>query len=120
MLISLLLLRNLSPKNSLSICNIPGDFSQGVVEDFQPFSISWWVFPLIRFQFFLYRLFYLWWFCYGLALNACFSIVGRVPVTVLYIGFWDVLRPRGIPIGFEKLLGLGFWFCYCFVRRSTS
>ena len=34
MLISLPLLRNLSPKNSLSICNTPEDFSKGVVEDF--------------------------------------------------------------------------------------
>ena len=78
MLISLSLLRNLSPKNSLSMCNTPEDFGQGAVEGFQPFSISWWVFPLFRFRFCLYGLFCLWWFCSGLALNACFSIAGRL------------------------------------------
>ena len=77
MLISLQSLRNLSPKNSLSICDTLEDFGQGAVEDFQPFSISWWIFPLLRFRFFLYRLFCLWWFCSGLASNACFqSLVG--------------------------------------------
>ena len=100
MLISLPFLRNLLPKNSLSICNILEDFGQGAVEDFQAFSISWWVFTLLCIRFFLYGLFCLWWFCFGLASNACFSAVGRVPMTKLYAGFWDVLRPRGFPIGF--------------------
>ena len=50
----------------------------------------------------------------------CFSVVGKVPTTELYIGFWDVLRLGGVLIGFEKLLGLGFWFCYRFARRSSS
>ena len=108
MLISLPLLRNLSPKNSLSICNTPKDFGQGVVEDFLPFSVSWWVFPLLRFRFCLYKLSCLWWFCSGFALNACFSVADMALVTELYSGFWDVLSLRGIPIGFEKLLSLGF------------
>ena len=108
MLISLPLLRNLWPKNSLSICNTPEDFSQGVVEDFQPFSVSWWVFPLLRFRFCLYELSCLWWFCSVLASNMCFSVVGRVLATELYVRFWDVLSLRGVPIGFEKLLSLGF------------
>ena len=51
MLISLSLLRNLSPKNSLSICNTLEDFGQGAVEYFRPFSVSWWVFPLLCFAF---------------------------------------------------------------------
>ena len=120
MLISLPLLRNLLPKNSLSICNIPEDFGQRAVKDFQAFFISWWVFPLLCFQFCLYRLFRLWWFCYDLGLNACFSAIGRVLEMELYTGFWDVLRPGGVPIGFKKLLSLGFWFYYRFARRSLS
>ena len=102
MLISLPLLRNLLPKNSLSICNISEDFGQRAVEDFQAFFISWWVFPFLRFQFCLYRLFRLWLFCSGLGLNACFSAIGRVLVMELYAGFWDVLRLGGVPIGFLK------------------
>ena len=109
-LISLLLLENLSPKNSLSICYTPEDFSQGAVEGFRPFLISWWVFPLLRLRFFLYRLFYLWWFCSGLALNVRLLLAGRVPTMELYAWFWDVLSPRCIPICFEKFLSLGFWF----------
>ena len=68
----------------------------------------------------MYILFYLCWFCYDLTLNACFSIVCKVLVTELYAGFWDVLKLGGVPIGFEKLLGLGFWFCYRFSWRSLS
>ena len=119
MLISLPLLRSLSLKNS-RICNIPKDLGQGAVEDFRPFSMSWWVFPLLCFRFGLYGLFCLWWFCYGLASNTCFLAAGRVPVMELYVGLWDVLMPRGIPIGFEKLFGLGFWLCNRFSRRSSS
>ena len=37
-------------------------------------------------------------------------------MTELYAGFWDVLGPRGIPIGFEKLLGLRFCLYYHFDR----
>ena len=119
MLISLPLLRNLSPKNSLSICNIPEDFGQGSVEDFRSFFISWWVFPLLCFQFCLYGLFCLWWFFSGLASNACFLAVGRVPGKKLYAGFWDVLKLGGIPIKFKKLRGLRFLFFHRFVRRSS-
>ena len=46
--------------------------------------------------------------CSGLASNTCSLVTGRVLMTELYAGFWDVLRPGGIPIGFEKLLSLGF------------
>ena len=56
----------------------------------------------------------MWWFCFGLAPNACSSVAGKVPATKLYSGFWDVLRFGGVPIGFEKLLSLGFWSCYRF------
>ena len=120
MLISLSLFRNLSPENSLSICNTPEDFGQGAVEDFRPFSVSWWVFSLLRYQFFLYELFCLWRFCSGLASNACFSVASKVLATELYSGFWDVLSPRGVLIGFEKLLSLGFWSYHHFARRSSS
>ena len=61
-LFSLSLLKNFLPKNSLRICNTLEDFSQGAIEYFRPFSISLWVFPLLRFQFCLYELFCLWWF----------------------------------------------------------
>ena len=50
-------------------------------------------FPLLHFRFFLYRLFCLWWFCSGLALNECSLVGRRVPATELYVGFWDALRP---------------------------
>ena len=41
-------------------------------------------------------------------MNACSSIVGRVPKKELYVGFWDALRPGGVLLGFEKLLSLEF------------
>ena len=40
-LISLSLLRSLSPKDPLSICNTLEEFGQVVVEGFRPFSNSW-------------------------------------------------------------------------------
>ena len=52
--------------------------------------------------------FFLWWFCSGLASNACFLVTGRVPVTELYARFWDGLKTEGVLISFEKLLNLGF------------
>ena len=53
----------------------------------------------------------MWWFFFSLASNACFSVTSRAPTTKLYIGFSDVLKLRGVPIGFEKLMSIGFWFC---------
>ena len=43
-LFSLSLFRNFLPKNPLSVCNSPDDFGEGTIEEFGPFSISWWVF----------------------------------------------------------------------------
>ena len=48
---------------------------------------------------------------------ACFLVTGRFPGTKLYAEFWDVLKPGGIPIGFEKILG--FLSCHRFGRRSS-
>ena len=47
----------------------------------------------------------------------CSSVVGRFSGTELYVEFWDELKPGGIPIGFEKLLGV--WSYYRFGRRSS-
>ena len=127
-LFSLLLLRNFSSMNPLSVCNtledfgkgVVEDFGKGVVEDFLPFSISLWVFsftflPILLVQIVLFVVVYLF-----SCLECMFSVVGRVPEIELYARFWDVLRPGGVPTGFEKLLSLGFWSSYRLARRSSS
>ena len=71
---------------------------------------------MLCFRFCLCGLFCLWWFCFGVILNALFSVVDRVLTTELYVEFWDVLDPRCIPIGFVKLVNLGFGLAIVLLR----
>ena len=100
-------------------CNKPLGYNSmcyTAVEGFRPFSNSWWIFPLLCFQFCLYELFCLRWFCYGLALNGRFSVIGRVLMTELYAVFWDVLILGCALIVFEKLLCQGFGLVIILLR----
>ena len=58
----------------------------------------------------------MWWFSSSLPSNVCSSVADRVPMMELYTRFWYALRLGGIPIGFEKLLSLGFWSYHRFAN----
>ena len=91
------------PKNLSSDCNPPEDFGEGAIEDFRPFSISWWVltFDLV---------------CKD-CLNARFLVTDKVLATKPYAVFWDIPIPGCVLIVFNNLFSLGCWSCLSFYQE---
>ena len=117
MLISLPLLINLSPKNSLSICNTPKDLAKEslkISDHFRSPSGFFLCFTsdLTCTIFFLFLVVLLWSCLECVFFNRRYgSGDGTIRKVLGHTRAW------GCPNRFEKFLSLGFWPCYHFARR---